>query len=305
MAGDNYRVLLESGQWHKVCRVIYGTDGSYYVTSPYREGGGAIVSKMTVNYARDEHFLAFEEFIELASVEDEQRAVKLSHHPDGLVQFSGPGVTSGRDENGDPIGVAVRSWPLDRPVSGPSFSMAIRGVESFETQQEPSAGDITFAEHELTLMPAPRIIYALKGHFFPPLWRRFVWVDADGSHKISIRHPCGAVLRLKVLLPPERCQRQGFLGLEVYSEPESVDFPDPSHGFLLSSSTGNLRRNERGELLGDQITCIAPRGDIPPRRSLDYRRPLIPPLVPVVPDTRAPDLACAAAGVGEGPPGCR
>src|SRR5947208_3504690 len=118
MARRNYLVLLESaGQWYKLCRIIFGTDGSYYVTSPYREGSGAVLFKATVNYAKASMSVALEELIDLASVEDEQRAVKLSHHPDGLVQFSGPNVTSGRDEQGNPLGMAVQSWLLDKPVA--------------------------------------------------------------------------------------------------------------------------------------------------------------------------------------------
>jgi len=281
MPQGNYRVLLEvDTRWHKLCRVFYGRDGSYYVTSPYREGDGAVLVKSTVNYAKAQTTVTFEELIDLASIEDEQHAVKLSHHPDGLVQFSGPGVRSGRDGQGNLTGMAVQSWPLDRPVAGPAFGLVIRGVKGFEIANHPCNDDVAFSEHELTLLPAPRI-YVVEGHYFPPLWRRFVQTEVDATKRISILHPNGAVLRLRVLLPPEPCKRQGFLGLEIYSEPLEMEMPNPEHGFILAGSTGNLRRNEQGELLGDGIWCMAPKGQMPARRSLDYGRPNIPPVVPV------------------------
>jgi hypothetical protein len=215
----------------------------------------------------------FEQAVDIASVEDVERAVKLSHHPDGLVQFSGPGVTSGRDENGKPNGVAVGSWPLTKPVAGPAFTLVIRGIDSFDTTERPSPTDVTFGESELTLVPAPRI-FVLEGHYFPPAWRRFIRTGVDGERTINIVHPNGALLGLKVLLPPEQCPLQGFLGVEIYSEPPEM--PDPARGFILSGSTGNIRRNEEGEWLGDGVFCIVPRGQMPVRRSLDYRRPNIP-----------------------------
>jgi hypothetical protein len=33
-------------------------------------------------------------------------------------------------------------------------------------------------------------------------------------------------------------------------------------GYMVTSSTGNLRRNEDGDLLGDQLVCVYPRPNL-------------------------------------------
>jgi hypothetical protein len=277
--GD-YRVLLEvAGTWRKICRILYGREGSYYVTAPYHKGEGAALLKMTVNYAKDSMKVALDETIDTASIEDRHRAVKLSHHPDGLVQFSGPGITSGRDEAGRPRGMAVESWQLDHPVAGPAFGLTIRGADACEPADDDvgRAGDVAISADDVSAIRKPRI-YMLEGHYFPPLWRRFVRREPDGTKRISVQHPNGAVLPLLVLLPPDSCDREGFLAIEMYTHHDNQ--PDSAPGFFLSGSTGNLRRNAEGELLGEGVYCVAPRGEIPVRRELDYRRPSIPPVAP-------------------------
>jgi hypothetical protein len=275
----SYRILLEvEGSLRKICRILYGRDGSYFVTAPYHRGQGAALLKLTVNYAKSSMDVALDEAIETASIEDERRAVKLSHHPDGLVQFSGPGITSGRDAAGQPKGVAVESWPLDQPVAGPAFGLTIRGAREFEGADDAGRpGDVIFGPGDVSDVGEPRI-HVLEGHYFPPLWRRFIRRGADGTKQASIVHPNGAVLTLVVLTPPASCHRDSFLAIELYTDYNEV--PDPSHGFILSGSTGNLRRNSEGELLGDGIYCIAPRGQMPVQRAIDYGRPDTPPVVP-------------------------
>jgi hypothetical protein len=40
-------------------------------------------------------------------MEDDEYRLKLSHHPDGFVQFSGHGIKSGRNADGTPKGLGV------------------------------------------------------------------------------------------------------------------------------------------------------------------------------------------------------
>jgi hypothetical protein len=61
---------------------------------------------------------------------------------------------------------------------------------------------------------------------------------------------------------------------------------------MLSTSTGNLRRNENGDLLGDQLMCVYPQPDLKTARveSLNYTLPAPPPTAPpgttdIVPET--------------------
>src|SRR5207249_547970 len=102
-------------------RVGFTADGSYYVTSPYHPESKALLWLATVNYTLDESRMTFDEAIELASTDDDQSVLKLSHHVSGWVQFSGQGIVSGFDAHGEPKGVAVHSYPLLAPSRGPAF----------------------------------------------------------------------------------------------------------------------------------------------------------------------------------------
>jgi hypothetical protein len=82
----------------------------------------------------------------------------------------------------------------------------------------------------------------------------------EGSKTISIVHPAGALLPLKVLYPGERCALQGFIGLELYTGIDGLI--GASSGFSLSGSTGNLRRDQDGHLLGDGIFAVYPGPDV-------------------------------------------
>ena len=82
---------------YKLCKIWFGADGSYYVTSPYHPEGRAFLMKIRVNYSLQEMTVPLEEAIDTAGLDDDDRRLKLAHHPDGFVQFSGHGILSGRD----------------------------------------------------------------------------------------------------------------------------------------------------------------------------------------------------------------
>lgn len=262
-----YTVVYDlGGNARKLCKIWFGPDGSYYVTSPYHPANRALLMKATVNYDSIETEISESEALDLASAEDDQKRIKFSHHADGFIQFSGQGILSGIDEQGNIRGIGIRSWPLAHPVSGPAFGIMMRGVEQFQLADKISDEICLFSDQEFLPISGAKVI--LEGYYFPALWRRFVRLRHDGSYGIDIFHPNGAVLPLKVLFPPERCLLQGFLGLEIYTEVSDDDTPTPS--FFLSGSTGNLRRNQKGELLGDGIYCFYPHGAWQARRSADY-----------------------------------
>jgi hypothetical protein len=267
MRHDKYTILYEKdGTTYTICKVLFGSDGSYFVTSPYHPSKQAVLLKATVNYALQKMDIAFDQLVDTASVDDERR-IKLSHHRSGLVQFSGEGILSGIDSAGNIRGIGVRSWPLDKPVQGPAFGITIIGVDEFQ-QVSQMEGDACLFKHE-EVIPAPRAnLLMLEGYYFPPLWRRFVRKEYDRSHTISIVHPAGVALKLKVLFAPESCALPGFIGLEMYTY--IGDFGATASGFILAGSTGHIRKNEKGETLGDGIWCMYPRLDVPMHRSVDY-----------------------------------
>lgn len=270
----NTVVLTTPNGSYKICKLWFGADGSYYVTSPYHPAEKAILWKFTVNYALDEQHLAFEEAVETGSVDDDDHHLKLTHHASGFIQFSGPGIVSGLNPDGSIRGMGVRSWPLTKPMRGPAFGMRLRGVEQFAPAKKVSDNAITFNETDLTFLPEPRSII-LEGHYLPPLWRRFIRT-VGGEKMISVLHPCRAVLALKVVLPPADCILQGFIGLELYTVPADENV-EPIPNFTFSSATGNVRQNSKGEIIADGLYCFYPRGDIPASRNLNFAMNEIPP----------------------------
>lgn len=82
---------------------------------------------------------------------------------------------------------------------------------------------------------------------------------------------------MRALLASGRCEWPGLIGIELRREPVGIG---PSPSYIVSSSTGNLRRNENGELLGDGIFCMYPRGDIGHRRTIDYDLVNVPSQIP-------------------------
>src|SRR6266536_686835 len=83
-----------------LCKIILGGDGSYYVTAPYHPHNKALLALLTVNYAKQPTFVSLRDAIEVAVLDDDERRLKLSHHPNGFLQFSGEGVRSGKDAEG-------------------------------------------------------------------------------------------------------------------------------------------------------------------------------------------------------------
>ncbi len=278
-AKGKYTVIYEKdGERYKLCKMFFGPDGSYYVTSPYHPAKEAVLVKYTVNYALSETFLSMEEMIDSAFVEDDEKRIKLSHHPDGFLQFSGHGIVSGKDTDGSIRGIGVMSWPLHDPVQGPAFGISIIGPEYFEQADRVGDNLLVFRDADLTPMPSPNT-FKLEGYYLPALWRRFVRTREDGTKTISIVHPAGAVIELKAIFPSERCALQNFLGIEFYTdtlepEREGLIAQIPKAGFTLSGSTGNIRQNEQGQILGDGIACMYPGGPrVVALRNLSYQPP--------------------------------
>ncbi len=270
MPKANYRILFNDGtKLLKICRIIYGSDGSFYVSVPYHPEKKALLFILTVNYHSQRQNIGFKEAIDLAGYTDEEAHLKYSHHPDGFIQFSGAGILSGRNEDGSAKGIGISSWPLDNPVSGPAFALAINGVEQFDAIPAADVDDIVFAAEEIASFgPGSRLV--LEGHYAPALWRRFIARGKVEEQLMLIAHPCGAVVSAKPLFPPLKCPIQNFLSVEMYAEPSDV--PVDNCEVFLSGSTGNIRTNQAGERLGDGIFYMFPDRDVGTRKTLNFQR---------------------------------
>jgi hypothetical protein len=151
----------------KLCRIFFGRDGSYYVTAPYHPLGKALLFKASLNFAKQEQSIHSEEMIDTASLDDDERVLKLSHHPDGFVQFSGPGVISGKDADGRIKGIGIKSWPLTSPIRGPAFSLVVAGVDSFQMASGSEADLMIFPGGEAAGLAGWNLL-SLEGYYFPP-----------------------------------------------------------------------------------------------------------------------------------------
>jgi hypothetical protein len=148
----------------------------------------------------------------------------------------------------------------------------MQGLEHFEKAERVKDTPCAFRREELTPMPGP-CVFILEGYYLPALWRRFVRVRHDGTRVIPLVHPTRAVIELKAIFPSDRCARQDFFGLEMNTD-ELREDEVQEVAFTISGSTGNLRENEQGQILGDGIFCMYPRGwEVPNQRSLDHGRP--------------------------------
>lgn len=276
MPNNSYTIaMLADGQLRKITKLMFGRDGSYMVMMPYHSSNRGILFKAPVAYSPvldKTSYIPFEDVLDAGDV-DEKR-VKLSHHRSGLLQFSGEGIISGFDDKGNPKGIGIQSWTLDNPAPGPSFGIAFQGLSDFraatpkETQNSNCSDWIIFDVKEFP--PTPGNGFVLEGFYFPPKGRRFLKCIGSKS-SIQIVHPVGVVMDLKAAVAdPAACDFPGFIGITIY--PNETKFGAQPSGYIVSSSTGNVRRNEKGEIIGgDGLYCVFPDELTNlARRNLDY-----------------------------------
>jgi hypothetical protein len=278
----DYTIAYDSGNGvFDLFKVLFGGDGSYYITAPYHPLDRAIAARVTVNYAEQDGLINLDAAEEVVVVDDDDRRLKVSHHPDGLLQFSGQGVRSGLAEDGTPKGIGVFSWPLTRPALGPSFQLAFSDPTACgrPTAQRPRT--ITFREIAIEHLRKNMIGLTFRGYYLPVMWREFVFRADDGSMWMHLLNPVAqATIRLRVLLASKDSDIPGFIGLEAL--PHGFEQVGDQPTFFISTSTGNLRRNDAGELLGDQLFCMYPQLDVEDANlpSLNYPLPAPPYIAP-------------------------
>jgi hypothetical protein len=162
---SKYTVVYRRGDdLFKICKVFFGADGSYYVTCPYHPYETVVVFIAAVRYADEESTVDLREVAEVGVLDDDDRRLKLAHHVDGFLQFSGEGVVSGIDEDGNIKGIGIKSWPLFSPTAGPSFGLAINGIEKF-ARAERSSGEstIVFDSGDVDILGSPATTLLVEG----------------------------------------------------------------------------------------------------------------------------------------------
>lgn len=141
--------------------------------------------------------------------------------------------------------------------------MTFAGLEEFDRLEDRNE-TILFRAEDLFWPDAPTL--GLEGFYFPPQAGRFVSRTPNGE-QIAIMHPSMTVLNLRVARALD-CAWPGFIGLYAFGEFTEHDEPT----FIVSGSSGNLRRNTAGEVWGDALFCVYPRpAELPAVRELEFR----------------------------------
>ncbi len=268
MIDNNHTIVLKNkSEYFKLVKLIYGRDGSIYISSPYHKSQDAIVILATINYAKGEIDIKLEETIENASVDDDINSLKLSHHRSGLIQVSGKGITSGVDEFGNLKGIGIQSFPLEDPPPGPSFGVTIYGYNHFK-KVENIKKDFRVFEIEDLIYNDKLNCLTIEGYCFPEKFKRFIRTDSRGNKIINLLHPSRTTIPLKVLLPKENVECQSFIGIDLYFDEGMENQKSPSYN--ISSSPGNLKLNSENETLGEAVFVMYPRQNLPTNKSLNY-----------------------------------
>jgi hypothetical protein len=81
---------------------------------------------------------------------------KLSLHPPNksnpdsfLVHFSGAGILSGFDEEGQPKGLALKGPPMPEITTGPTFGLLVWGLEDFDNVRRSDKHTLVFQQGEM------------------------------------------------------------------------------------------------------------------------------------------------------------
>jgi hypothetical protein len=253
MATNRFTIVYEAeAQRFKLCKIILNGDGTYFITVPYHVSDKVYLSKQTVNFL-DPNNIHRDPPIEYSLIDDDEHRLKLSHHPDGFVQFSGHNIVSGRNADGSPKGIGLQSWPLNRPTAGPACAICIQNPLAFKKAETQTSADIIFKAEDLYSTAADNGL-VIETYYFPGTWRRFVRVSNVGP-VIWFKHPSGAIVEARVCKSPPDDWNTGFIGLDLWPAPINLG---ETSGFTISSPTGGLRYNTDNQLEGEGLYAWYP-----------------------------------------------
>lgn len=258
------------GRLRALCKIQTLSDGGYAVICPYhsaREGWMIKLPLGNVYGPARPTPISLDKAVHYSATD----RVKLSHHRDGLVQFSSEvkgKIRSGVNPlTGEPKGIGVFSAPIDRGVpSGPAFGITAWGFGEYLEVEVPRKSDRVFLQQDLYYYfctPDKFNSYALEGWLFGSQ----MWHGVRGESD-DLRIQAGGTKFGEIMLATREFRvipligTESFLGIQV-SKTRSW-FPPPS-GFLMGGP-----RDISPE--GNQIvaTYPAPKEIFVDSESLDY-----------------------------------
>ncbi len=175
-------IAEQASRKHKLFKVWFGRDGSYYVTVPYHTAKTASLLKRTVRYGIPFGKVASsgsESLIDVAVLGDNNHRLKMAHHPDGFCQFSGHGIQSGKDKNGriKGIGVHARALRAIGPKFGPVFGVTVFGIDDFDACDQVGRDDVLIRVDDLApATPWPSLRDVISCHY-----PRFTFIDGRSA----------------------------------------------------------------------------------------------------------------------------
>jgi hypothetical protein len=237
MKSNKTTVILQNGDTkYKLMKIIFTNDGSYSVTAPYHNEKKAFLFKAVVDYTKNGLFyIDKSDTIENTSLEDDDLALKLSHHPSGFLQFSGKGIRSGQNADGSPIGMGIQSWTFSAPVPGPAFSVTIKNYRDMAKSTLPNAKELCIRIGMIS-GASDDTITCIEGYFIPKQYEHLIY-EKNNAEYVVIEHPAGA-LNLHVVRPKQIRNYFGFVGLHVYALKVNPEWKN--YEYFFSTSTGNL-----------------------------------------------------------------
>ncbi|CAM3104111.1 hypothetical protein DFJ75_3695 [Williamsia muralis] len=267
MSGSGWRVVIEDdGQLRALCKIQSLADGGYSVLCPYHEAREGWLFKLPVGLGygpRKGKWISADDAVHYTASD----RAKLSHHRDGLVQFSSEvkgKIRSGINPLGIPKGIGVFSVPIDVGVpTGPAFGISAWGLHDYKRVEVPRTSDLVFRQEDMgdfLCTPSTSNGYSLEGWLLHGRWRPGIYGESgDKRIRQGGTSPSGEPTSRELRVVELRGTKS-FLGVHVSRMFHS--FPGPS-GFLFGGS-----RNRSG----DQIVATYPRpdGTYSDAESLDY-----------------------------------
>ena len=256
-------VVRNEATYYKICKLIIATDGSINLTFPYHSYDFARVYKFTIDYSKYEFTIEKDQLIDISSIEDEGN-LKLSYHFGGFVQFSGRGVFSGKDSNGEIRGIGIETQPLSNPVKGPSIGISFNSVVDF-AQTEVQGSDYIQLPEGMSLNDMSQI--NVVELFIFPISEEYAIINSpNGREWIVIDYPNLGKHQLAIIRPPGHIRSAYFIG--VHARIEKNEQQNKAM-FSVNGPSGNLREID-GYMFGDSIGCVYPADSEIVGRSLKY-----------------------------------
>ncbi|NHI02532.1 hypothetical protein DYY67_0571 [Candidatus Nitrosotalea sp. TS] len=244
-------MILQKGETkYKLMKIIFTNDGSYSVTAPYHNEKKACLFKAAVDYRKHEQFLSLSDTIDNVELDDDDLALKISHHPSGFLHFSGKGITSRQDADGTITGIGIQSWPLSAPVPGPAFYVKIKNYQDMIKTAQSGAEDLC-VNLETISADEDNTNTIVEGFFIRQQSQRYIYKE-NGLEYISLIHSSGVIMKLHVVRPAKINQYFGFLGLHIHTEALNSSLTYAEYSF--STSSGDVVCDENKQLLTG--TCL-------------------------------------------------